>query len=79
MLDDTQRKQSFANANLRWSQAIGPLVPIFTPTGTFGSCSVWKDLGKLCLHNSVYCRGNLIKISARMSSPKGDGDKFPLT
>lgn len=37
LLDDTQRKQSFANVNLRWSQALGPLVPIFTPPGTLGS------------------------------------------
>lgn len=79
VVDDTQRKQPLASSDLRWSQGIGPLVPIFTPTGTLGSCSPWKDVVKLCLHNSGYCRGSLIKISARMNSPKGDGDKFPFT
>lgn len=36
LLDDPQRKQPLASSDLRWSQAIGPLVPIFTPTGTLG-------------------------------------------
>lgn len=78
LLDGTQHKQSLANANLRWRQAIGPLVPIFTPTGTLGSCSPWRDLvSYACTIQDT--AEELIKVSARRSLPEGDEGRFPLT